>query len=57
MVMMDVFLAGDDSIEFPGERATLCKINRCQATFLTRVNNAHAVFCPPHYGHGTEISQ
>ena len=41
MMMMGVFLAGNGSIEFPGERATLCKINRCkmkrgQAAFLAR---------------------
>jgi hypothetical protein len=36
MVMMDSFLAGDGSIEFPDERATCRKMRRGQATFLAR---------------------
>jgi hypothetical protein len=36
MVMMDAFLAGDVSIDFPSERATCRKMKRGQATVLKR---------------------
>jgi hypothetical protein len=36
MVMMDAFLAGDVSIDFPSERATCRKMKKGQATVLKR---------------------
>jgi hypothetical protein len=36
MVMMEAFLAGDGSIEFPDERATYRTMKRGRATFLRR---------------------
>ena len=36
MVMMEAFLAGDGSIEFPDERATCRTMKRGRATFLRR---------------------
>lgn len=36
MVVMDAFLVGGGSIEFPDERATCRKMKRWQATVLTR---------------------
>jgi len=39
VLMMDAFLAGEGSIDFPSERGTSRKMKRWQATFLMRENN------------------
>ncbi len=36
MAMMDAFLVGYRSVDFPSERATCRKMKRWQATLLTR---------------------
>lgn len=38
LVMMEAFLEGDGSIDFPSERVTSRRMKRWQTTFLTRVN-------------------